>query len=150
MSSKLGVIGCGWYPLIIVNTKSVTQLVMMILVVSLNTRVPLISIGVDCPDHSDSMKERLSSDYHFHSITSVLFASFAFDAAIVANFPFGAFPFQSVPIRSGFRCQLGARLPLSFQSTDLSTLSTIHPLEPVSKCNPMDHNPSTTAQFKIV
>ena len=46
VSSKLGVIGCGWYPLIIVNTKSVTQLVMMILVVSLNTRVPLISIGV--------------------------------------------------------------------------------------------------------
>ena len=67
-SSKLGIIGCGLYPLIIVNTISVTQLMMMMitmLLVSLYTTRSSISISIDLHwpshviNHNDSKKQRL-------------------------------------------------------------------------------------------
>ena len=76
------------------------------------------------------MKEGLSSDYHFHSISSLLFASFAFDAAIVANFPFALFlKYKNTCVRS--QC-------------DLAVVGQIADLQPALLCwrpEVSDHNP---------
>ena len=67
-SSKLGIIGCGLYPLIIVNTISVTQLMMLMkitmLLVSLCTKVlqqyfNWFALTVHVINHNDSKKQRL-------------------------------------------------------------------------------------------
>ena len=70
------------------------------------------------------MKEGLSSNDHFHSITSLLFASFAFDAAIVANFPFALFRFNPFQFDhdSGANWELGCHFHFNPPTFPQSTL----------------------------